>query len=211
MLNKNRIQNKIPVNSIRLQKSNSETNHTNKKIYRETKHYIFTKKNKIPREKLIQNNHNSKPKQKSIINVHQHIPSYSSPFCKICGSINYKNNETNKIIESIKPHNYYYAPEFSITSMTKNLKDRTSYEYQSIFAKYKNKKIDLNIISMRNKIINIFIKYSKKILVSKNTMYLAIILMDIIILKNNINVKKKNRTNKPRMLFFSSQVFRFCN
>ena len=211
MLNKNRIQNKIPVNSIRLQKSNSETNHTNKKIYRETKHYIFTKKNKILREKLIQNNHNSKPKQKSIINVHQHIPSYSSPFCKICGSINYKNNESNKIIESIKPHNYYYAPEFSIASMTKNLKNRTSLEYQSIFSKYKNKKIDLNIISIRNKIVNIFINYSKKILVSKSTMYLAIILMDIIILKNNINVKKKIEQISLGCYFLAVKFLDFAN
>ena len=133
MLNKNKIQNKIPLKAIRLQKSNSETNHTNKKLYRETKHYIINKKNKIPREKLIQFNHNSKQKQKSINNLHTHILSRSSPFCSICGSINYKNNETNKIIESIKPHNYYYAPEFSITSMIKNLKENTDKEYQSIY------------------------------------------------------------------------------
>ena len=191
MLNKNKIQNKIPLKAIRLQKSNSETNHTNKKLYRETKHYIINKKNKIPREKLIQFNHNSKQKQKSINNLHTHILSRSSPFCSICGSINYKNNETNKIIESIKPHNYYYAPEFSITSMIKNLKEKTEQEYQSIFVNFKNKKIDTNTISIRNKIINKFIHYSKKILINKNTMYLAIILMDIIMLKQNINVKKK--------------------
>ena len=191
MLNKNRIQNKIPLNSIRLQKSNSETNHTNKKIFKETKHCIITKKNKIPREKIIQNNHNSKQKQKAIINLHPHVLSKTSPFCKICGAINYKNNESNKIIESIKPHNYYYSPEFSITSMTKCLKKKTNSEYQSIFSTFKNKKIDINTILIRNKIINKFFDYSKKILVSKNTIYLAIILMDIILLKKNINVKKK--------------------
>ena len=191
MLNKNRIQNKIPLNSIRLQKSNSETNHTNKKIFKETKHYIINKKNKIPREKIIQNNHNSKQKQKAINNLHPHVLSKISPFCKICGSINYKNNESNRIIESIKPHNYYYSPEFSITSMIKCLKYKTNYEYQSIFSEFKHKKFDINIIMIRNKIINKFIDYSKKILVSKNTIYLAIILMDIILLKKNINVKKK--------------------
>ena len=69
--------------------------------------------------------------------MYQHIPSYSSPFCKICGSINYKNNESNKIIESIKPHNYYYAPEFSIASMTKNLKNRTSLEIYNLNTYFK--------------------------------------------------------------------------
>ena len=187
MLNKNRIQNKIPLNSIRLQKSNSETNHTNKKIFKETKHCIITKKNKIPREKMIQNSHNLKQK----LNSHQHIPSSTSPFCKICGSINYINKESNKLIESIKPHNYFYSPEISITSILKNLREKTNSEYESIFSAFKEKNLNSNIIAIRNKIINKFIEYSKKILISKNTIYLTIILMDVIILKKNINVKKK--------------------
>ena len=98
MLNQNKIQNKIPSNSIRLQKSNSEANHNNKKLYKESKHYIITKKNKIPREKIIRNNHYLKQKQKLIANIHQHIQSKLSPFCKICGSIIYINKETNKLI-----------------------------------------------------------------------------------------------------------------
>ena len=92
MFNQNQIQNKIPSNSIRLQKSNSEANHNNKKIYKETKHYIITKKNKIPREKIILNNHYLKQKQKSITNFHHHIQSNLSPFCKICGSL-YKHRD----------------------------------------------------------------------------------------------------------------------
>ena len=191
MFNQNQIQNKIPSNSIRLQKSNSEANHNNKRIYKETKHYMIIKKNKIPREKIIQNNHYLKQKQKSITNFHQHIQSNLSPFCKICGSINYINIETNKIIETIKPHNYYYSPEFSITSMIKNLKNKTSLEFSTIFSEFKGKKINSNLLSIRNKIINRFIDYSKKILISKNTIFLTIILMDVIILKKNINVKKK--------------------
>ena len=191
MLNQNQIQNKIPSNSIRLQKSNSEANHNNKKLYKESKHYIITKKNKIPREKIIRNNHYLKQKQKFIANIHQHIQSKLSPFCKICGSINYINKETNKLIESIKPHNYYYPPEFSITLMLENLKNKTTLEYRNIFAEFKGKKINSNIISIRNKIINKYIDYSKKILINKNTIYLAIILMDIIILKKNINTKTK--------------------
>ena len=189
MLNQNQIQNKT--NSIRLQKSNSEANHNNKKIYKEAKHYIITKKNKIPREKIIRNNHYLKQKQKLIANIHQHIQSKLSPFCKICGSINYLNKETSKLIESIKPHNYYYAPEFSITLMLESLKNKTNSEYQNIFEEFKGKKINSIIINIRNKIINKFIDYSKKILINKNTIYLAIILMDIIILKKNINTKKK--------------------
>ena len=191
MLNQNKIQNKIPSNSIRLQKSNSEANHNNKKSNKEAKHYIITKKNKIPREKINQNNHYLKLKQKSLTNFHQHIQSMKSPFCKICGSINYINKESNKLIESIKPHNYYYSPEFSITSTLKSLKKNTNSEYQNIFSKFKEKKINWNIISIRSKIINKFIDYSKKILISKNTIYLAIILMDVIILKKNINIKKR--------------------
>ena len=191
MLNQNKIQNKIDVNFIRLQKSNSEAHHKNKKIYKEVKHYIITKKNKIPREKIIQNSHNLKLKLKSIINSHKHIPSSTSPFCKICGSINFINKDTNKLIESIKPHNYFYSPEISITSIFQNLKNKTNSEYESIFYEFKEKKIFSNIIAIRNKIINKFIDYSKKILISKNTIYLTIILMDVIILKKNINVKKK--------------------
>ena len=95
MLNQNHIQNKIPINSIRLHKSNSEANH-NKKIGRENKHYNIIKKNKIPREKIIQNNHYFKLKQKSITINHQHIQSKLSPFCKICGCISYINKENNK-------------------------------------------------------------------------------------------------------------------
>ena len=188
MLNQNQIQNKIPSNSIRLQKSNSEANHNNKKLYKEAKQ-VIAKKNKIPREKIIQNNHYLK--QKSITNIHKHIQLNSSPFCQICGSINYINNETNKIIESIKPHNYFYSPEFSITSIIKSLKNKTNFEFSSIFSQFKEKKINSNLISIRNKIINRFIDYSKKILISKNTIYLTIILMDVIILKKNINLKKK--------------------
>ena len=189
MLNQNQIQNKIPTDSIRLQKSNSEANHNNKKMCKDTKHYLITKKKKIPREKIIQNNHYLK--QKSITNFHQHIQSKLSPFCEICGSINYINIESNKIIESIKPHNYNYAPEFSITSLLKNLKNKTNSEFSSIFSEFRGKKLNSNIISIRNKIINRFINYSKKILISKNTIFLTIILMDAIILKKNINVKKK--------------------
>ena len=190
MLNQNQIQNKIPINSIRLQKSNSEANH-NKKKNNENKNYIITKKNKIPREKIIQNNHYLKLKPKSITNNHQHIPSKFSPFCKICGCISYINKENNKLIESIKPHNYFYVPEFSLTSTLKYLKNKTKYEYQSIFSEFKGKKINSNLISIRNKIIERIIDYSKRILINKNTIYLAIILMDVIIMKKNINVKKK--------------------
>ena len=154
----------IDVNFIRLQKSNSEANHNNKKIYKEAKHYIITKKNKIPREKIIQNSHNLKLKVKSILNSHSHIPSSTSPFCKICGSINFINKETNKLIESIKPHNYFYSPEISITSIFQNLKNKTNSEYESLFYEFKEKKIFSNIIEIRNKIINKFIDYSKKYL-----------------------------------------------
>ena len=191
MSNKSLNQNRIPINSIRLQKSNSEANHKNKKIFRESRHNYNNKINKIPREKIFQSNQNSKQKQKSIINFHQHISSQNSPYCIICGSINYINNEPAQIIESIKPHNYNYTPEFSITSMINRINSKTNIEYQNIFSEFKNKHINLNIISIRNKIIKKFIEYSKKILISKNTIYLAIILMDIIILNKNINTKKK--------------------
>ena len=150
MLNHSQIQNKIASNSIRLQKSNSEANHNNKKSNREEKHYIIVKKNKIPKQKINQNNHYLKQKQKSITSFHQHIQSKKSPFCKICGSINYINKESNKLIESIKPHNYYYSPEFSISSMLKSLKTKTNSEYQTIFTEFKEKKINSNIISISN-------------------------------------------------------------
>ena len=191
MSNKNQDRDLIKINSIKFPKSNSEANHKNKKIYRESKHYIDPKKNKIPLEKMNQNNHNSKQKQKSIINLKCHVSSNNSPFCTICGSINYINKESNKIIESIKPHNYFYSPEFSITSLLKNLSNKTNFEYQEIFSEFKDKKLNSNIISIRNKIIRKFIEYSKKILINKNTIYLSIILMDIIILRNNIKTKKK--------------------
>ena len=53
MLNQKPNHNSLPANSIRLQKSNSEANHTYKKINRESNNYITIKKNKIPREKII--------------------------------------------------------------------------------------------------------------------------------------------------------------
>ncbi len=56
MLNQKPNHNRIPANSIRLQKSNSEANHTYKKINRESNNYITIKKNKIPREKIINKN-----------------------------------------------------------------------------------------------------------------------------------------------------------
>ena len=129
MLNQKPNQNRVSSNTIRLQKSNSEANHTYKKNNRES-NYISIKKNKIPREKIIHNdndnnnNRNLKQKPKFSINSHHHIPSNYSPFCLKCGSIYYKSPDNNKIIESIKPHNYYYSPEFSITSMTKCLKKK---------------------------------------------------------------------------------------
>ena len=116
MLNQKSNQNKIPANSIRLQKSNSEANHTYKKINRDSNNYLAMKKYKIPREKIINNdnynnnNRNIKPKPKFLLNSHHHISSYSSPFCIICGSIFYKAPDSNKIIESIKPNNYFYNP-----------------------------------------------------------------------------------------------------
>ena len=197
MLNQKQNQ-KISSNSIRLQKSNSEANHTYKKINHELNNYIAIKKNnKIPREKIINNemnnnnNRNIKQKPKFLINSHHHISSYSSPFCIICGSIFYKTPDSNKTIESIKPHNYFYNPEISIISMIKSLQKKTKYEFKKIFEKNKEKKINLNVISIRNKIINKFIDYSKKIMIGKNTIYLSIVLMDEIILKKNLtNVKK---------------------
>lgn len=197
MLNQKQNQ-KISSNSIRLQKSNSEANHTYKKINYESNNYIAIKKNnKIPREKIINNemnnnnNRNIKQKPKFLINSHHHISSYSSPFCIICGSIFYKTPDSNKTIESIKPHNYFYNPEISIISMIKSLQKKTKYEFKKIFEKNKEKKINLNVISIRNKIINKFIDYSKKIMIGKNTIYLSIVLMDEIILKKNLtNVKK---------------------
>ena len=53
MLNQNQIQNKIPTNSIRLQKSNSEANHNNKKMCKDTKHYLITKKKRSQEKKLF--------------------------------------------------------------------------------------------------------------------------------------------------------------
>ena len=197
MINQKQNKNKIQANSIRLQKSNSEANHTYKKINRESNNYITIKKNKIPREKIINNdnennnNRNIKQKQKFLINSHHHISSDYSPFCILCGSIFYKTPTHNKTIESIKPHNYFYNPEFSITSLIKSTQEKTNYEYKKIFAKNKEKKINFNIISIRNKIINKFIDYSKKILIGKNTLYLSIVLMDEIIFKKNLNNAKK--------------------
>ena len=197
MINKKQNKNRIPANSIRLQKSNSEANHTYKKIKHESNNYIAIKKNKIPREKIMNNdndnnnNRNFKQKPKFSINSHHHIQSNSSPFCLKCGSIFYKSPDNNKIIESIKPHNYFYNPELSIISLIKNLQKKTSDEYQNIFSKNKEKKINFNIISIRNKIINKFIDYSKKIMIGKNTIYLCIVLMDEIILKKNLNNVKK--------------------
>ena len=197
MINQKQNKNKIQANSIRLQKSNSEANHTYKKINRESNNYITIKKNKIPREKIINNdnennnNRNIKQKQKFLINSHHHISSDYSPFCILCGSIFYKTQTHNKTIESIKPHNYFYNPEFSIISLIKSTQEKTNYEYKKIFAKNKEKKINFNIISIRNKIINKFIDYSKKILIGKNTLYLSIILMDEIIFKKNLNNAKK--------------------
>ena len=199
MLNQKPNQNRIPANSIRLQKSNSEANHAYKKINRESNNYITIKRNKIPREKLINNdieennnnNRNFKQKYKFLINSHHHKSSYSSPFCLICGSIFFKIPDNNKTIESIKPHNYFYSPEFSIISTIKRIQKKTSYEYKHIFSQNKEKRIGLNIISIRNKIINKFIDYSKKIMIGKNTIYLTIILMDEIILKKNLTNAKK--------------------
>ena len=197
MLNQKPNHNSLPANSIRLQKSNSEANHTYKKINRESNNYITIKKNKIPREKIInnekykKNNRNIKQKPKFLIHSHHHILLYSSPFCIICGSIFYKIPDLNKTIESIKPHNYFYEHEFSIISTIKNLQDKTNYEYQNIFVHNKDKKINLNTISIRNKIINKFIDYSKKIMIGKNTIYLCIVLMDEIILKKNLTNAKK--------------------
>ena len=210
MSNKSLNQNRIPINSIRLQKSNSEVNHKNKKIFRETRHYYNNKINKIPREKIFQSNQNSKQKQKSIINFHQHISSKSSPYCIICGSINYINEESIQKIESLKPHNYNYTPEFSITSMINRINSKTNFEYQKIFFEFKNRHINLNIISIRNKIISKFIEYSKKILISKNTIYLAIILMDIIILNKNINTKKKIEQISLGCYFLAVKFFDFA-
>ena len=96
MINKKQNKNRIPANSIRLQKSNSEANHTYKKIKHESNNYIAIKKNKIPREKIIHNdndnnnNRNLKQKPKFSINSHHHIQSNYSPFCLKCGSIFYK-------------------------------------------------------------------------------------------------------------------------
>ena len=174
MINQKQNKNKIQANSIRLQKSNSEANHTYKKINRESNNYITIKKNKIPREKIINkdndinNNRNMKQKQKFLINTHHHISSNFSPFCILCGSIFFKTPDHNKIIESIKPHNYFYNPEFSITSLIKSTQEKTNYEYKKIFAKNKEKKINFNIISIRNKIINKFIDYRKTIIIEKN-------------------------------------------
>ena len=197
MLNQKPNQNKIASNSIRLQKSNSEANYTYKKINRESNNYNQTKKNKIPREKIINNdiynnnNRNIKQKPKFLLNSHHHISSYYSPFCIICGSIFYKTPDSNKTIESIKPHNYFYKPEISIISTIKNLQKKTEHEYKNIFEKNQDKKINLNTISIRNKIIKKFIDYSKKIMIGKKTIYLCIVLMDEIILKKNLNNLKK--------------------
>ena len=193
MLNQKPNQNRVSSNTIRLQKSNSEANHTYKKNNRES-NYISIKKNKIPREKIFNNRQKQKPK--FLIKTHHHISLNSSPFCIICGSINYKTPDLNKTIESIKPHNYYYNPEFSIKKTIENIKKKTRYEYKNIFAENKYKKISYNVISIRNKIINKFIDYSKKIMIGKNTLYLTIILMDEIILKKNFNnVKKIEQTS----------------
>ena len=197
MLNQKQNKNRIPANSIRLQKSNSEANHKYKKINNQSNNYIKIKNNKIPKEKIINNdndnnnNRNFKQKQKFLMNSHHHLSSYSSPFCIICGSIFYKTPDNNKKIESIKPHKYFYNPEFSIISLIKCIQKKTNHEFQSIFAKNKEKKLNFNIISYRNKIIDKFIDYSKKILIGKNTIYLSIVLLDEIILKKNLNNMKK--------------------
>ena len=51
MLNQKQNHNSLPANSIRLQKSNSEANHTYKKINRESNNYITIKKIKYQEKK----------------------------------------------------------------------------------------------------------------------------------------------------------------
>lgn len=182
----------VEINSIRLHKSNSEANHTNKKNNQEDKKYQITKKNKMPRGKIFLTNHNTKQqKQKSHINFHNHVSSNISPFCIRCGTLTYFDIKSNQLIESIKPHNYYYSPEFSINSMLTSLRKKTDLEYRQIFFDFKTKNTTPIIISFRSRIINTYFDYSKKILINKNTIYLAILLMDILILKKNITITKK--------------------
>ena len=113
---------------------------------------------------------------------HSHLLSPSSPFCSSCGSLYYLPESSSLVTSSIKPPNLYYTPEVPPYEFLSQM--RTSIEEQEI--PYVPTSYDTNIDGIRKKIITRMRNYTQKFKMSITTLYLAVYIMDMIILKDKV-------------------------
>ena len=122
---------------------------------------------------------NSQTKQPLIMIQHIHISSQYSPLCRQCGGIFFNSESKNQKIISLKPKCLNYIPEISQFETLDQLK-RQIYSQQ--LPEYVHNK-DMDINALRKKMIVRIHNFKNKLKMNRSSMYLGILLMDILIAK----------------------------
>ena len=122
---------------------------------------------------------NSQTKQPLILNQHLHVSSQYSPLCTKCGGIFFISEHKAQKIISLKPKCLNYLPEPSQSETLDQLKKQI--HSQQLPEYIHNKDMDIN--SLRKKMIARMHKFKNKLKMNCSSVYLGTLLMDILITK----------------------------
>ena len=139
----------------------------------------------LQKSKSVSNAQRTISKSKINPNTHSHSLSSTSPFCAFCGSLYYITESSSLVTSSIKPSNLYYIQEISQSEIL--IQMLSSIHPQDTRNIYPDGEID----SIRKKIVVRMRNYFQKFKMSISSLYLAIYVMDIILLKEKITSQHK--------------------
>lgn len=139
----------------------------------------------LQKSKSVSNAQRTISKSKINPNTHSHSLSSTSPFCAFCGSLYYITESSSLVTSSIKPSNLYYIQEISQSEIL--IQMLSSIHPQDTRNIYPDGEID----PIRKKIVVRMRNYFQKFKMSISSLYLAIYVMDIILLKEKITSQHK--------------------
>lgn len=139
----------------------------------------------LQKSKSVSNAQRTISKSKTNPNNHSHSLSSTSPFCSLCGSLYFITDSSSLVTSSIKPPNLFYVQEISQSEiLIQMLSSIQTQEIRNIYSEGETDPIRKKIvIRMRN--------YFQKFKMSISSLYLAIYIMDIILLKEKITSQHK--------------------
>ena len=124
----------------------------------------------------------SKPKSILFSNNHKHISSQTSPLCIICGGISMSSHTT-----SLKPKYLNYLPEISQFDILKQLQEDIKTQNLPQF----NLSKEAEINTFRKKMITKIRNFKTNYKMNRESVYLSILLMDILIIKEKLTTYNK--------------------